>query len=174
MTPTDEAAFLTTLRVRFPYVEVVDGQRWPSEEPPVRANIADCASSEVFLWNRAITARLPSGSRPGGGFQGPVSGVVIQWLRCRQDRTSLLSGRLATGSSDLHFIEFVNGVWKVMRSFTQSDLVTLTGEAAPEFRIGPDARRWFNRNEDGRLRANSTETFFITPEAEGPRGWIPS
>ncbi len=174
LTPTDEESFLTALRSHMADVEVVDGQRWPSPAAPVKSRMADCTSNDVYLWNRLAAPQLPSGPRPGGGFQGPTTGVVIQWIRCRKEGTSLMSGRFAVGASDPQMIAFVREVWRLILSFTRSDLQTLTGDAAAEFRIGPDARRWFEHDEDARLRERSTETYFVTPKAKGPRGWIPS
>jgi hypothetical protein len=174
LTPTDEESFLSALRSHMADVEVVDGQRWPSPAAPVKSRMADCTSNDVYLWNRLAAPQLPSGPRPGGGFQGPTTGVVIQWIRCRKEGTSLMSGRFAVGASDPQIIAFVHEVWRLLRSFTRSDLQTLTGEAAAEFLIGPDARRWFEHDEDARLRERNTETYFVTPKAKGPRGWIPS
>ena len=174
MTPTDEESFLSALRSHIAEVEVVDGQRWPKPDAPIRKRMADCVSNDVYLWNRSAVARLPSVPRPGGGFQGPTSGVVIQWIRCRRTEGPLLSGRLAVAASDQPVIAFVDDVWQIMLSFTQSDLLTLSGDRAPEFRIGPDARRWFEDDQEARLRERSTELYFVTPHAKGSRGWIPS
>ena len=39
-----------------------------------------------------------------------------------------------------------------MRTFTKANLVTPLGEAAPEFRIGPDAFRWAEESNLYRLK----------------------
>ena len=161
LTPQDEDALLTAVRSAVRAVELVDGQRWTTADPPVKTSVSSCQSSDVYLWNRSIVPQLPYVRRPGGGFQGPTSGVVIQWLRCRTSDSTLLSGRLAIGTSDPQVMRFADLVWKVLRGFAKTDLVTLAGDPAPEFRVGPDARQWLGSSPANRLRERSTETYFV-------------
>ena len=100
MTPTDEEDFLTLLRERIPGIKVIDGQRWDAPVSAVRDRMADCRSNDVYLWGPSVAPELPSKPRPGGGFQGPQNGPVIQWIRGRTQDEMLGSGRLAASAFD--------------------------------------------------------------------------
>ena len=161
MASEDEDVFLTSVRSNIHEVELVDGQRWSTPQPPLASSASRCKSNDVYLWNRSLVPHLPSLPRPGGGFQGPTSGIVIQWIRCRRDRNVLLSGRMAIGTSDQIIIRFADAVWKLLELYTLADLVTQDGESAPEFRIGPNAHEWITSNRVNRLRERSSETYFL-------------
>ena len=161
MTRGDEEDFFSALRFRRPQVAVIDGQVWPTPEPPVRSTMADCSSFQAYIWDRAAVRHLPNEPRLGGGFQGPTTGGVVQWLRCRQKDGSLHSGSLAVGAFNPAVIAFVVEVWKVLRKFTTSDLVTLGGDPAPEYRIGPDAHRWA---DDDPYRLRHYNVYFMPKE----------
>jgi hypothetical protein len=136
MTKQDEDDFFSAVRFAVPSIEVIDGQMWPTYSPPLKPSVSSCASNDVYLWSRATIPQLPSAPRPGGGYQGPTSGVVIQWLRNRFAETTILSGRLAVGTSQPKIAEFADRVWSVLRRTTTTDLVTLADDPAPDFKLG--------------------------------------
>jgi hypothetical protein len=180
MVPEDEEAFFGHLRSRFPALVVIDGRIWKDPEPPVRKRMADCQQHNVYLWNRTLYPTIPFSPRPAevGGFRGPNSGVVIQWLRCREAYSVLKAGSLSVGASEDAMIAFVKDVWSMMRRLTRNDLVNLLGNSASEFRLGEATRRWFLEDPTHRLRASNTEQYFVIAGSNrDPRnaesGWVP-
>jgi hypothetical protein len=156
MTAVDEASFSAALLAAIPSVAFVDGQRWPSTDPPLVRTINLARQGEVFLWDRSLVNRLPIATSASGLVQGPISGVVIQFERCRGSTSELWSGRIAAGWDETNeaMANFVNAVWAVIKTTTSRDLESLSGKPFP-YRIGADARRWALESSGNRLRDRS-------------------
>jgi hypothetical protein len=176
MTPADEARLSTGLLDLAPSTAFIDGARWPSLEPPLRDSIDLCLDGEVLIWNRELSPDLLGVPLPGGGFQGPQSGPVLQFSRCFVDGDELLSGRIAASfwSDDQHRAAFVDRVWKLVKSIT-FPVEGLTGVRFYH-RLGTDAMRWYleapgpiwaEPNPGHRLRDRAVLSLYLRPRRGG-------
>src|SRR6187431_487230 len=89
---SDEDVFASRLRVLVPDVLFIDGQRWPTSIPPVHRLISACSANLVYIWSPAVCSELPCKPLANGAFQGPSSGLVVQFARSKQTDRALLSG----------------------------------------------------------------------------------
>lgn len=156
MLEADEDALAAALLELEPDVAFVDGQRWPSPAPPLVASISAASQGEIFIWNRRLSPSLQSTRLQSGQYQGPSSGVVIQFERSPLLEAELRSGRIAAGwdDADASMSNFVRAVCDVVESVTTADLETLTGKRFP-YRIGTHARAWLLSSPSHRLRDRS-------------------
>jgi hypothetical protein len=172
MTIADEATLSTGLVELAPSTAFIDGQRWPSLEPPLRGSIASCEGREVYVWNRQLSPNLPTVPLAGGGVQGPISGPVIEFTRSLLDGDELLSGRIAAGfaADDEERLAYVERVWKLVKSVT----VPVDGLTGVPFdhRLGFDAMRWYmeapgpkwtQSNQGHRLRDRAVLSLYLRP-----------
>jgi len=113
----DEMRFVHSLRNVIPSLTLIDGTFWPSGEPETRTSLTDCHSPAVLLWDKEAFERLPS-TRVEGGYVGPSTGSVVQWIRCARDENGIVSGRLASSidTADPSETGFTESVWKVART----------------------------------------------------------
>ena len=162
MTERDEERFSGELVAADPSIRFVDGQRWPSTDPPTAPSINSAASSEVFIWSPTVAPVLPYMRRADGVVEGPASGPVIQFARSAWREGELRSGRIAAGwnTDDLEIGRFVRIVWKVMKQVTSDDLETYLGHRF-SYRIGSDAKRWILSSPDHRLRDQAVTSAFF-------------
>ena len=107
--------------------------------------------------------------RKDGKIQGPASGVVIQFERCKVDaHGNLLSGRIAVGfdTTEKEFIVFVNNVWKKLKKVTKVGVYysPLFGsvdksKAIKEYTVGEAAKDAVITKNIIRLKHRSTENY---------------
>jgi hypothetical protein len=128
----DEKTFSEALLAAIPGIRFVDGQRWPSPDPPLIQSIDQAWSPEAFLWDPNVAASLPFRRRDTGDYQGPVVGPVIQLDRCRHVGNELRSGSVAATyrPDDTTSAAFVRVVHATLRGMTSTDVVTLLGVRA--------------------------------------------
>ena len=102
----DEEELSDWLLERFPSLKFIDGDRWPTSEPPLAGGIHLCSNPYVFFWPSELVHRLPSLVLPlarqlnGMLFQGPTAGPVLQFQRCRERNDELDMGQLAVTVED--------------------------------------------------------------------------
>jgi hypothetical protein len=173
MTAEDERAFSELLRADFPDVLMLDDNVWESPSPPGFESIHQCTSSHVYLWNKAIFPELRGQRRKDGKWQGPASGIVIQFSRCRFQHNLLISGRLAVGLNDGtgHFEAmkaFVQTVWSIAARYCTKALVAVDPDSRdiinPNVRsyfIGPSARSWCISSESRLFKDRGTINFYL-------------
>src|SRR5260370_12214558 len=137
----DEDEFSASLLQRSPRIRFVDDNIWPQPLPKFARRISECQSRYVFIWDPIVVAELPTIRRPEGSYQGPQSGVVIEFSRSSINGDEMLSGRIAVGFDEhnTHMNDFVSTVWEVFIRSTQANLNTVDGEPVPGYRIGRDA-----------------------------------
>lgn len=133
MNRRDEQEFTHSLLLSYPSIRILDGNIWPTSNPKICESINLCSDTVVYLWNEELSSDLPSIRRPDGRFEGPISGVVIQFARCIEKNGMLLSGRIAAGydTNNTRYAMFVNDVFKLVGRMTSKKLEaydTSTGE----------------------------------------------
>jgi hypothetical protein len=123
MTLVDEKIFSEAIKRVYPHIKFVDDSRWSTPDPVVRGSIDECASNYVFLWPSDVIEKLPTMSH-GDKFDGPQSGIVMQFMRCRQKDGCLLSGQIGVGYSEK--TEWMDGwskqIIKILNSMNASKL----------------------------------------------------
>jgi hypothetical protein len=124
LSKNDEKSFEDQLKLHFQNIRFIDGVRWPSPTPPAKHSISDCSSNTVFLWENELVPILPFKPLESGLFQGPSSGVVIQFSRCRLKDGILESGDIGIGynASNKGIADFVAGVWKCLKKLNIAHL----------------------------------------------------
>jgi hypothetical protein len=173
MTPADEEAFSRALRSERPGVRFIDDNVWPTAEPPTCDSINSCGSNLVYLWDTKVCGRLPATRRAEGGFQGPASGPVIQFVRSLVEDEQIRSGRVAAGYYDTdefadEMKEFVRDVWHMLKSVSPQRLVAVAqfgrhviNSRPSGYLVGADAARWCRDDSRRVLKDRSTETYFL-------------
>lgn len=147
----------------------MDDNVWTGK-PNIVNSIDDCKTEYCYIWNKDITPIIPTITRNDGRIQGPASGVVIQFERCRIDSSNnLLSGRIAVGynSGDEGFGNFVNNVWKILRNFACNG-VFYKPQYGPvdmsriikEFSVGDTAKSAVYSKKISSLKHRSTENYY--------------
>jgi hypothetical protein len=161
LTDEDELTFSRELLSEIGDIALIDGQRWASEEPPLIKSIPQASGSEVYLWDRSAVPVIAGRPRPDGSFQGPLSGIVIQFERSRLVDGELRSGRLAAGYDDQDVLmgRFVERSFAVMRRVTTDRIRTMAGERLP-YRVGRAAETWARLSPGNRLRDRSVAVYF--------------
>jgi len=107
-TENDEQEVSQALLQTFPSLKFVDGQHWPSAEPPLAVGIHQCKSGLAYLWPSDLVPKLPFRELPPSmqygdvKFHGPSAGPVIQFCRCRKKRGVLEVGQLSATIQDIH------------------------------------------------------------------------
>ncbi len=173
MVEADEWRLSLALRDAFPGVRFVDDNIWKAPRPKERTVINECATPYAFLWNQAIYEHLPMAERREGEYEGPTSGVVIQFLRSRLHETALLSGRVAAGVTlkderSKLMVRFVGEVWKLLREHGTTDLVAVdpVGHAVLRDKVtgyiaGNETVRWLQEDPRRVLKDRSTQNYFL-------------
>ncbi len=138
--PLDEEAVFGDIETAVPDVRLVDGSRWPTSTPPTHPRVGDCTQGIVYLWSPSVRPDLPFRER-GGAFDGPSSGVVVQWWRSQTVGDELRSGRFAVGfdAADVAMKEFVDAAFGSLRRMTTDRLQAEDGTAIRQYRLGPVA-----------------------------------
>ena len=104
----DEEELSCALKERFPFLKFIDGQRWPTVEPPLVDGIHLCTDSYAYLWPSDLIPQLPTlllspaSQLTGMLYQGPTAGPVISFQRCREQDAELQMGQLAVTIDDPH------------------------------------------------------------------------
>jgi len=102
----DEEELSTALTEAFPALKFIDGESWPEAQPPITKGIHRCESTVVYLWPSDAVSELPVVPLPlprqleGKRFQGPSSGPVIQFARCKEKDGQLELGQLCAYIDD--------------------------------------------------------------------------
>lgn len=170
----DEAVLSEELRCLRSAILFIDDNVWAGTEPVVQVTIERCASRFVYLWDRDLVPTLPTLRRRDGKYEGPVAGVVIQFIRsqCQDDR--LLSGRVAVGIGGNVDIQvqagmrrFAADVWKTIQRLT-CPVVTATPETGEvgrskvtDYRVGLHAIKWLAADDGRLLRDRSTDCYYV-------------
>lgn len=169
MTPNDESSYSAALRKLEADIVFLDGNVWDAEAPVVFESIERCTQGIAYLWNRRLFPSLPTISRSDGRREGPISGVVIQFVRSRVSGDLLLSGRIAAGYDDSNeeYARFIKAVFDTLKSHARKDLTAIdpaTNEAirdhVPEYVVGLDAASRFKEGQLRLFKDRSTDTFF--------------
>jgi hypothetical protein len=174
MTSQDERLFSEILKSRFSGMVILDGKVWETPEPAVAGSIDQCDSSsrQAYLWNKELFPEIPVGPRPGGKFEGPANGPVLQFLRSIPEGNVLRSGRIALGLNDEKISAAIDAyfreVWTVVKKPATSKLICVNPENGELIspKVGghwasPDAVAWC-RAEKGRfLRGRATQNFYL-------------
>lgn len=136
----DESDFSALLIKQFPGILFLNDNVW-SVSPDCRVGIEECDSNRVYLYNGTVDT-LPV-LRAGDRLTGPISGCVIQILRCRKNAGTLLSGSIAVGfdTDDEQMRYFVNGVWKSLKKVGRIGVVRLDGIVDKHYLVGTHAQR---------------------------------
>lgn len=159
-TSEDEVAFSDHLKTKVHDIKWVNGNRWPTPEPVLRDSPRDCDHNVIYLWSPSVCDKLPFIKGHHGWYQGPASGVVIQFCRCLLREGILQDGSMSSGygANDTKMAEFVKIVWKVLRALASARLTSFdpTGTIAlheniSNFIVGPDATRF--ASEEPKLAA---------------------
>ena len=160
LNPEDEADLWNRMRVEIPSLALVDGSRWPTPMPPLADSPAACTNLIVFLWSREVQPHLPSRER-GDMHDGPSSGVVVEWSRCRTIDGELRSGRFAVGydPSNVAMKKFVDQIFRCVKGTTGNRLVRLSGEPDRTYRLGQHTRE-AALSAGLRLRDRSVEIYY--------------
>ncbi len=170
LTARDEATFSSALQAATPGIRFVDGQRWPTADPPLVASIDGAQLTEVLLWDSVNVPILPSAERSSGDYQGPISGPVIQFERSRLIDGELRSGSIAWAAVDgTPAAAFARRVMRTLQKLTAADGITVDGIATPYW-IGADARRWALAAPHHRLRDRSVLALYVRLRSDGPGG----
>lgn len=161
LTDEDELTLSRAMRAKSDGIAFIDGQRWASEEAPLVETIEKARGSEVYIWDRSVVPEIIGRPRSDGSFQGPLSGIVIQFERSRVVDGELRSGRMAVGYDDEDplMVRFVERCFAVLRDVTTDRIRTLSGERLP-YRIGSAAEAWARQSPDNRLRDRSVAVYF--------------
>jgi hypothetical protein len=105
-TKDDEKEVSEALLQEFPGLKFVDGQHWPTAEPPLVAGIDKCKSGLAYLWPSDLVPALPFLELPAARryanirFQGPSAGPVIQFCRCLKKKGALEFGQASATVKD--------------------------------------------------------------------------
>ncbi len=159
----DEAALWAILKGLLPDLLLVDGDRWPTPNPPLAAAPSGCSDSRMFLWSPDVAETLPSRLRHDH-YDGPASGLVIEWSRSNARDGELRSGRIAVGFDTDHepMVKLVNLVFREAKKFATNPLYSMTGIKEPWYWIGESALK---RARKGlRLRDRSVPNYLKLPE----------
>lgn len=177
LVPGDEFEISATLKKVRPSIVFVNDNVWDGPQPATAESIVDCSSRLVYLWDSSICQTLPVFQRKDGRLEGPVSGVVVQFVRSQMQARLLLSGRLAAGTSGLDagvekaMQSFVTDIWKVVKNTTLDILRAVdpgTGEVVrervSEYRVGHHAIDWASKDESRLFKDFSTANYFRCKE----------
>ncbi len=147
MTSRDELAIAEAVARALPQVRLLDDWAWESVNlPPVRPSPLDCGRA-IGIWHSGVRPEIEGVARGNGVIDGPASGAIVQWLRCRLVEGVLKHGRWAAtfDPTDEENAAFVRTLWNVLRAETTNRLrriSDLDGQEVSEerrFRIGADA-----------------------------------
>jgi hypothetical protein len=143
MDAADDAAFVAALRERVSDLCLICGDRWPTPDPPVTRTIDDCADHFVYLWSPTVARDLPATER-AGRYDGPKSGLVVQFQRSIVSEGVLRAGSLAVGwdPANKPMAKFVDAAWAALRKATSANLEVADGTPVRTHRIGFSAAAW--------------------------------
>jgi hypothetical protein len=169
----DEREISVALRAIRPSVRFVDDNVWDEATPTLAPSIDACRSRLVYLWDQSIVPELPAMKRKDGRFEGPVAGVVVQYIRAQLQGDVLLSGRVAAGIGGMDdalesaMSRFVADVWKVVTEATPGRLDAIEPgsgrvlhSGVREYRAGRHAVMWLAQESERLLKDRSTASFY--------------
>jgi hypothetical protein len=177
MTRADEQSFSLALLAKFPRICFIDDNVWATSSPPVFPLINLCETKFVYLWNKEIVPEIEGLKRKEGIFDGPSSGIVVQFIRSIQEDNYLRSGSIAWGGCDNDPVyPFVKEVWKLLEKEATKNLVAVDpsdlhviNTAVPCYRVGKDAARWCQKGPRKLLKDRSTQNYYL-PGTAVPAG----
>jgi len=172
MTRKDEEVFSREIVCQFPSVVFIDDMIWKTAIAPARESITECKSKFVYLWNQEVYPMLAGIQRADGRFQGPQSGIVIQFVRPTLKEDVLLSGVISVGFqvTDNEMGTFVKGVWKILYRLTHNKLVQVDPKSnralfpRSDIRAGDDAIAWCNQKSKRFFMFNNTPLIHLRPD----------
>ena len=174
-TSKDEEVFSTQVRELFPATMFIDDMVWDTNVPPAKSSITECQSKFVYIWNAEIYPNLPCEQRKDGKFQGPQSGMVIQFIRSRfEDKATLLSGSISIGITIdrpqvEQMVNYVKQVWKILKKVTPKKLVQVNPETKEilfkrsDIVVGNYAYEWCKEKEERFLKFNNSNLIYLKP-----------
>ncbi len=139
--PDDEIELSKCLKVEIPGISFLDDNVW-SGSPDYRQGVEDCDTGRTYLYS-GQRAKLPTAPRKNGEIEGPIAGCVVQMLRATEQEGVLFSGRVAAGISDddKAMRDFVDKVWKCVRSVGKVGVVRPDGRTDKNYIVGHHALR---------------------------------
>lgn len=143
----DEALLSRSITCHVPGVHFLNDNVW-AQYPDIKEDLHLCDSGRVYLFDGDIND-LPLRCRADGRIEGPISGCVIQFLRCRREGTLLLSGRLAVGFDrhDTNMKRFASRVFDCLKSISLVGVTNPEGHIDEHYCVGQDTRRAVEANE---------------------------
>ena len=169
----DEMTFGTLLKESIPDIQFIDGSLWENDFPTVRRSIPECREKIIFLWSRTACPTLPFKTLNDGKVRGPTSGVVVQFMRCVQRKSTLLSGDIGIGYErrDKAIAGFVKSVWDVIKSMNVCAIDSVnprTGETIKshltDYFVGAGAKDW---SDNGKLLKHCSAEVYYKSEESG-------
>ena len=167
-THKDEDIFANRLRALVPDVQFIDGQRWDKSTPPAHELVTQCNSSFVYIWSPQVCRVLPHKAMSNGRFQGPTSGMVIQFGRCKYVNGLLLSGDMGIGydKNNEAIFGFVDCVWNILMALRSAKLTSINIDTRQpiktginDYIVGPDAK---DQAIEGTIfKHSSVDVFYI-------------
>lgn len=130
MSTNDEERFSSMLVSESPGTVFLEGRRWPTREPVINRLITECTGL-AYIWNRDLFPSIPVVPRPGGGFEGPARGPVIQFIRSRTEGIVLRGGGVDAGFEDpvpSEVKKFFNLVWRTLKKNATNELMCVDPE----------------------------------------------
>ena len=168
---SDEAHVSQELLSVLPNLKFIDGQRWPSSDPPLKGSIDQCTSFTCYLWDASVVHELPSLplKQPYEDklFQGPTSGLVMQYCRCIVRAGVLRKGDLGVGWDETNepLDRVFKAIFKCFARFKGTKLRCITPQGEVLGRniggclVGPDAKRFASTG--GRFEASAGNYYEI-------------
>lgn len=136
----DEIRWSGLLKSAVPGIKFLDGNVW-AEGPEDRGGIEACSTGIAYLFNGDLKL-LPRRSRVTGDVEGPISGCVVQAIRCRLVEGVVLSGRVAVGfeKGNGAMEEFVGKVWGTLKEIGRRGVYCEDGSRNSSYLVGHDLR----------------------------------
>ena len=173
LVPDDEREISLALRALRPQTAFIDDNVWDGTTPALAQSIDTCRSRLTYLWDQTLVSPLPTMRRKDGRLEGPVAGVVVQFVRSQTQGSFLLSGRVAAGTGGMEqelesgMRGFIADVWRVVTDATPGSLDAVDLDsgrvlhaAVREYRAGRHAVAWLAQEQGRVFKDRSTDSFY--------------
>jgi hypothetical protein len=171
--PEDERDVSLALKALRPKLTILDDNVWGGMAPVLAESIDACRSRFVYLWDQSVVSPLPTMKRKDGRLEGPVAGVVVQYVRSQLQGDVLLSGRIAAGTDGVDPAHqsamqgLIVDVWKVVKEATPGSLDAIDPNsgrvlhrAVREYRAARNAVAWLAHRNGRLFKDRSTPSFY--------------